>query len=254
MNLFHSLILGIVEGITEFLPISSTGHMILVSSLLKIPQTDFVKTFEISIQLGAIFAIVVLYFKRLITDWDTIKKIIVAFIPTSVIGFILYKFIKLYLIGNVSVVLWALGVVGFAFIVIEYFQSKRNRIGLSEISYGQAFLIGVAQSLAVIPGVSRSGATIMSGLLLGIGRKEIVEFSFLLAVPTMVAATGYDLLKSGSVLTEDMIMPLVIGFMTSFIVALFVVKWFIKFVQTSTFTGFGIYRIIVAILFLLFLS
>jgi len=253
MNLFHSLILGIVEGITEFLPISSTGHMILVSSLLKIPQTDFVKTFEISIQLGAIFAIVVLYFKRLITDWDTIKKIIVAFIPTSVIGFILYKFIKLYLIGNVSVVLWALGVVGFAFIVIEYFQSKRNRVGLSEISCGQAFLIGVAQSLAMIPGVSRSGATIMGGLLLGIGRKEIVEFSFLLAVPTMVAATGYDLLKSGSVLTEDMIMPLVIGFMTSFIVALFVVKWFIKFVQTSTFTGFGIYRIIVATLFLLFL-
>jgi undecaprenyl-diphosphatase len=252
MNLFHSLILGIVEGITEFLPISSTGHMILVSSLLKIPQTDFVKTFEIFIQLGAILAIVVLYFKRLITDWDTIKKIVIAFIPTSIIGFVLYKFIKQYLIGNVFIVLWALGIVGLLFIFIEYVQSKKSKTGLSEISYKQAFLIGVAQSLAVIPGVSRSGATIMSGLLLGIGRKEIVEFSFLLAVPTMIAATGYDLLKSGSVISNSMVLPLIIGFITSFIVALFVVRWFIKFVQTNTFTGFGIYRIAIAILFVLF--
>jgi len=252
MNLFHSLILGIVEGITEFLPISSTGHMILVSSLLKIPQADFVKTFEISIQLGAIFAVVVLFFKRFFTDRETIKRIVVAFIPTSIIGFVLYKFIKQYLIGNISVVLWALGIVGLAFIGIEYIQSKKNKIGLGEISYKQAFLIGVAQSLAVIPGVSRSGATIMGGLLLGIGRKEIVEFSFLLAVPTMVAATGYDLLKSGSILTGDMIMSLGIGFITSFIVALFAVRWFIKFVQTNTFVGFGIYRIVVALLFATF--
>ncbi|TSC52419.1 MAG: undecaprenyl-diphosphatase [Parcubacteria group bacterium LiPW_41] len=252
MNLFHSFILGIVEGVTEFLPISSTGHMILVSSLLNIPQTDFIKTFEISIQLGAILAVVVLFFKRFFTDWGTIKKIVVAFIPTSIIGFILYKFIKQYLIGNIFVVLWALGIVGIVFIVIEYLQSKKSKTGLSEISYKQAFLIGIAQSLAVIPGVSRSGATIMGGLLLGIGRKEIVEFSFLLAVPTMVAATGYDLLKSGSILSVDMFLPLGIGFVTSFIVALFVVRWFIKFVQTNTFTGFGIYRILIAMLFLLF--
>jgi len=250
MDLFQSLILGVVEGITEFLPISSTGHLVLVSNLLHISQTEFVKTFEISIQLGAILAIVVLYFKKLLTDWDTIKKIIVAFIPTSIIGFILYKFIKQYLIGNISVVLWALGIVGFLFVVVEYFQSKKKD-GLEKISYKQAFIIGIAQSLAIIPGVSRSGATIMGGLLLGIKRKEVVEFSFLLAVPTMVAATGYDLLKNGSSISQNMIAPLAVGFITSFLVALVAVKWFIKFIQTNTFTGFGIYRIIVAILFFL---
>lgn len=252
MDLFHSIILGVVEGITEFLPISSTGHMILVSSLLGIPQTDFVKTFEISIQLGAVLAVVVLYFKRLATDWETIKKIIIAFIPTSIIGFFLYGFIKQYLIGDIVVVLWALGIVGVLFIIIEYIQSKKKVVELCDISYKKAFLVGVAQSLAVIPGVSRSGATIIGGLLLGIGRKEIVEFSFLLAVPTMVAATGYDLLRSGSALSNDMVLPLIVGFITSFIVALFVIRWFIKFVQTNTFTGFGIYRIFVVILFLLF--
>jgi len=194
---------------------------------------------------------VVLYFKRLITDWDIIKKIIVAFIPTSIIGFVLYKFIKQYLIGNIFIVLWALGIVGLLFIFIEYIQSKKSKTELTEISYKQAFLIGVAQSLAVIPGVSRSGATIMGGLFLGIGRKEIVEFSFLLAVPTMVAASGYDLLRSGSVISNDMIFSLIIGFMTSFIVALFIVKWFIKFVQANTFIGFGIYRIAIAVLFVL---
>lgn len=252
MDLFHAIILGVVEGITEFLPISSTGHMILVSSLLKIPQTDFVKTFEIFIQLGAILAIVILYFNRLMTDWNMIKKIIIAFIPTSVIGFVLYKFIKQYLMGNIFVVLWALGIVGVLFIIIEYFQSKKNEVGFSEISYKQAFLIGIFQSFAIIPGVSRSGATIMGGLLLGIGRKEIVEFSFLLAIPTMIAAAGYDLLKSGGAMSADMFLPLFVGFFTSFFVALFVVKWFIGFIQKNTFTGFGIYRIFVVILFLLF--
>ena len=255
MSFLHAIILGVVEGVTEFLPVSSTGHMILVSSILKIPQTDFVKTFEISIQLGAILAVVVLYFKKFFTDWETIKKIIIAFIPTSIIGFVLYKFIKQYLMGNVSVVLWALGVVGLLFIIIEYTQLKKEENNLKSISNKQAFLIGVAQSLAVIPGVSRSGATIMSGLLLGIKRKEIVEFSFLLAVPTMVAATGYDLLKSGTIITGDAVMPLIIGFVVSFFVALVAVRWFIKYIQTNTFTGFGIYRIAIAIIgfFVLFL-
>ena len=146
--------------------------------------------------------------------------------------------------------MWSLGVVGFLFIVIEYFQKKGQRAASNSISYKNAFIIGTAQSLAVIPGVSRSGATIMSGLLLGIERKDIVEFSFFLAIPTMVAATGYDLLKSGGVITGETILPLLVGFITSFIVAFFAIKWFIKFVQKKSFAGFGIYRIIIAILFL----
>lgn len=253
MDLFHSFFLGIVEGITEFLPISSTGHLILASSILKISQTEFVKTFEIFIQLGAIMAVVALYFKRLTTDWDTIKKIIVAFIPTSIVGLFLYKFIKQYLIGNVSVVLWALGIVGLLFIIVEYVKSKNDEKGVDNISYKQAFFIGVAQAFAVIPGVSRSGATIIGGLLLGVKRTEIVEFSFLLAVPTMVAAVGYDLLKNGSVISGDTILPLIVGFITSFVVAIFAIRWLIKFIQNNTFTGFGVYRIVVAIIFFLFL-
>jgi undecaprenyl-diphosphatase len=225
--------------------------MILVSRFFHIPETDFLKTFKIVIQLGAICAVLVLYFKKVFKDWELIKRIIVAFIPTAVMGFVLYKFIKSYLIGNVGVVLWALGIVGFLFIAIEYLVGKRSVVEQKPISYMQAFLIGCAQSLAVIPGVSRSGATVMGGLLLGVNRKSIVEFSFLLAVPTMLAAAGYDLLRSGAIVTSDTFMPLLVGFFVAFIVAIIAVRWFIGFIQSNTFVGFGVYRIVVAILGLL---
>lgn len=250
MDILHSIILGSVEGLTEFLPISSTGHLILASNLLKIAQTDFVKSFEIFIQLGAILAVVSLYFK----DFLNIKKwppIIIAFIPTGIIGFILYKFIKTFLLGNTMVVLASLLIGGILLILIEYLHKEKDGSveTLENITYKQAFLIGTIQSLSVIPGVSRSAASIIGGMLLGLKRKTAVEFSFVLAVPTMIAASGLDLIKSHQTFTANQYQILVIGFITSFIVAIIAIKFLLKFVQTHTFIPFGIYRIIVAILF-----
>jgi undecaprenyl-diphosphatase len=252
MNLIHAVILGIVEGITEFLPISSTGHLILASALLGLPGSAFVKSFEISIQLGAILSVVVLYARKLVMDRETMKKIIVAFLPTGIIGFLLYRLIKHYLMGSSLVVIVAMAVGGILLIVIEMRQ-KNAPPGVATISYRQAFLIGVAQSLAVVPGVSRSAATILGGLALGVERKAVVEFSFLLAVPTMMAATGLDLLKTGASFKFAEIELLAAGFVVSFVVALLSIKFLLRFIQTHTFIPFGIYRIAAAILFALLL-
>jgi len=257
MSIIHAIILGIVEGVTEFLPVSSTGHMILISKILNIAQTDFVKTFEISIQLGAILAVVIIYWKRFIRDFDTWKKIIVAFIPTGIIGFILYKIIKSILLGDDWIVAGSLFIVGVILIIVEvYFKKKKKEFGIKDvkdISYKQAAAIGVVQSLGMIPGVSRSGATILGGLLMGIDRKTIVDFSFLLAVPTMLAATGYDLLKSYQDISSSQIGILGIGFLVSFLAAIPFIKFLLRFVQKNDFIAFGIYRIFVAILFTLVL-
>lgn len=257
MDLFHSLILGIVEGITEFLPISSTGHLILASNLLKIQQTEFVKTFEIAIQSGAILAVIVLYGRKLLENFDIVKKIIVAFIPTAVIGFLLYKVIKQYLIGNSEVVLISLLVGGVALIGAELLFRRRNPSGqLSNVkghmSYEQALVIGFFQSIAVIPGVSRSASTIVGGMLVGLDRKVATEFSFLLAVPTMLAATALDLKSSSFKFHSNEWLTLTVGFITSFTVALIAIKWLLKYVQSNNFILFGVYRIILAILYFLF--
>lgn len=252
MNLIHAVILGIVEGITEFLPISSTGHLILASTLLGLPASAFVRSFEIAIQLGAILSVVVLYARKVILDRETMKKIIVAFLPTGLIGFLLYKLIKHYLMGSSLVVIVAMAVGGILLIVIEVWHRKAPQ-GDTNISYRQAFLIGVAQSLAVVPGVSRSAATILGGLIFGVERKAVVEFSFLLAVPTMMAATGLDLLKTGASFTLAEFELLAAGFVVSFIVALLSIKFLLRFIQTHTFIPFGIYRIAAAILFALLL-
>ena len=253
MTVLQSLLLGVVEGLTEFLPVSSTGHLILASSLLGLAQTDFQKTFEIAIQLGAILAVVVLYWRSFL-DTEILKRVAVAFIPTGVIGFLLYTFVKAYLIGNEQVVLWALLLGGIALILFEWWhQEHPEAVGeVREISYTQATLIGLCQSVAVIPGVSRSGASILGGLFFGLKRTAIVEFSFLLAVPTMLAATGYDLLKNASIFSGAEFGSLSIGFVASFIVALAAIRFLIRFVQTRTFVPFGIYRIAVAAIFLLF--
>src|SRR3989344_2304639 len=169
MTILQSLILGIVEGVTEFLPISSTGHLILASELLKISQSDFVKSFEIIIQLGAICSVVVLYWKSFL-DFANLKKIAVAFLPTGVIGLALYTVVKTYLIGNQSVVLWTLFLGGAIIILFEFFHKKSEDApdeGLARISYRQAFWVGLCQSIAIIPGVSRSVATIVGGLFVG---------------------------------------------------------------------------------------
>lgn len=248
---FEALILGVVEGITEFLPISSTAHLMLTSTLLGIPQSDFVKTFEIAIQLGAILAVLVLYWKHFL-HVPTLTKLFVAFLPTAVVGFTLYPFIKSSLIGNNNVAVAALFLGGVLLIVFEYLH-KRSARPERHLSHGTALLVGVAQSVAIIPGVSRSAATILGGLSLGVSRTAIVEFSFMLAVPTMLAATAYDLLKNSHLLLTANATPLAIGFVTSFLVALFAIRFLLSFVRKYDFTAFGVYRIVLAVVFALFI-
>jgi len=248
MNFLDSIILGIVEGITEFLPVSSTGHLILTSALLKLGNSEFLKSFEISIQLGAILSVVLLYARRILTDRATIQKVVVAFLPTAVIGLLAYKAVKHYLLGNPLVVIASLLIGGIILIVFELWQRKSPPQGKT-ISYTQAFLIGLFQSISIIPGVSRAAATIIGGLSVGIERKTIVEFSFLLAIPTMAAATGLDILKSGAHFSRFELELLATGLVVSFVVALLVVKLFLRFIQNHTFIPFGIYRILAAALF-----
>lgn len=254
MDYLQAIVLSIVEGISEFLPISSTGHLVLTSDLLNIQQTEFVKSFEIIIQLGAVLAVVVLYWKTLLQSRKVWERILVAFVPTAILGFILYKVIKGFLLGNTSVTLWALLIGGILLILLEliYKEKEHHADSIEHLSLKQAFFIGVFQSLAMIPGVSRSGATIIGGLFLGAKRKAAVEFSFLLAIPTMLAATALDMTKSSFSFTPYEFSLLAVGFIGSFIVAIFAVKFFLKFVQHHTLIPFGIYRIVLAILFFIF--
>lgn len=256
MTILHSLILGIIEGVTEFLPISSTGHLTLASEILKIGQLNFTKSFEIIIQLGAILSVIVLYWKSFL-NINNLKKIIVAFLPTGIIGLALYKIVKAYLLGNETVVLWALALGGAALIIFEFWHKEQpasvegfdETKGIEEISYKQSFLIGLCQSLAIVPGVSRSAATIVGGLLMGLKRKTIVEFSFLLAVPTMLAASGLDLIKNASSFSKDQFGVLAVGFGVSFVVAMLSIKFLLRFIRNHNFIPFGIYRILIAIIF-----
>ncbi len=272
MDFIQILILSIVEGVTEFLPVSSTGHLVLTSHLLSIPQTEFVKSFEIIIQLGAILAVVVLYWKKffdlrkgLAINRKVWLNVTAAFIPTAVIGLILYKLIKSVLLGNEMITVLALLIGGVLLIILEKIHSVKqsphpyplpkerelNDINyeIENLSLKQCLGIGLAQSVSIIPGVSRSAASILGGMFLGLRRQTAVEFSFLLAIPTMMAASGLDLIKSDFAFSSNEWMTLAVGFIGAFIVALISVKWFIKFIQKNTFVPFGIYRIIAAILY-----
>ncbi|MDP2923201.1 MAG: undecaprenyl-diphosphate phosphatase [Candidatus Omnitrophota bacterium] len=251
MSLFDAFILGIVEGITEFLPISSTGHLMLTSHLLKIAQTEFLKSFDISIQLGAILAVVVLYWRQLTLNFQIIKRIITAFIPTAILGLIFYKIVKAFLLATHQIVLWALFLGGIFLIIFElcYREKKEAVAEVSAITYPQAFLIGLFQSLAMIPGVSRAAATIYGGLILGLKRKTIVEFSFLLAVPTMLAATCWDLYRSAGSFSLGQFSFLAVGFLVSFLVAILSIKFLLNFIKRNNFIVFGIYRVIIAVVF-----
>lgn len=243
MNLLQAVILGITEGITEYLPISSTGHLVLVSNLLHIFQSDFVKSFEIFIQLGAILAVVVLYWRDFLNTklWP---MIIAGFLPTAVLGLIFYKFIKQYLIGNVFVTLSALFVGGLILLVIHKLKIKNQKL-----DFKKAFGVGLFQSISMIPGVSRSAATIIGALLLGASKEEAVKFSFLLAVPTMAAATGLDLIKSQFTFTGSEWLLLMTGFTTAFITAILAIKFLVNFLKNHSFQAFGVYRIILAIVY-----
>lgn len=251
MSIFHSIILAVVEGITEFLPISSTGHLILTSNLLGINQTDFVKSFEIIIQLGAILAVIYLYLPSFLSHRNLWPKLVAAFLPAAIIGFTLFKFIKGFLLGNTLVTLLSLFIGGLLLIILELIhREKEHHLDeVSQLDYRQAVTIGIFQSFSIIPGVSRSATTIVGGLLVGLKRRAAVEFSFLLAVPTMLAATTLDLYQSQFSFTPDQLTAIAIGFIVSFITAVFSIKFLISFVKKHTFIPFGIYRIALSILY-----
>ncbi|MFH1080554.1 MAG: undecaprenyl-diphosphatase UppP [Pseudomonadota bacterium] len=256
MDLITAVILGIVQGVSEFLPISSTGHMILASHLMGLKHTEFLKSFEIAIQAGTILSVVVLYGRTLLVDMEIIKRLVVAFLPTGILGLTLYRMIKGYLLGSEAVVLWALLIGGVILVVFEwwYREEPDAAIEIRDISYKNALIIGFFQSIAMIPGVSRSASTIVGGLILGLKRKTIVEFTFLLAVPTMLAATGYDLIKSGSQFSAGELQYLLAGFVTAFVVALLSIKFLLRFIKTHTFIPFGVYRIVMVICWVLLLK
>ncbi|MSR87516.1 undecaprenyl-diphosphatase UppP [Candidatus Peribacteria bacterium] len=252
MTFLHIAIFALVEGVTEFLPVSSTGHLILTAQLLHLPQTEVQKTFEIAIQMGAILAVAVLYGRTLLMEKRTMLLVGAAFVPTAVIGFLLHGVVK-SLLGNTDVVLLALFLGGIVLLVFERFTPTGRAQSIREMTVTQAFLIGICQSVALVPGVSRSAATIVGGEFLGVSRKTAVEFSFLLAIPTMAAATGYDVLKSAGEFTSADVLSLAIGFVLSFLVALAAVKWFVGYIQRNSFAAFGVYRIVIALAFFLFL-
>ncbi|MFN3529567.1 MAG: undecaprenyl-diphosphate phosphatase [Bacteroidia bacterium] len=251
MTWFEAVIIAIVEGLTEFLPVSSTGHMILVSSLMGIHDDDFVKSFEVVIQLGAILAVLVLYYKRFLVSIDIYLKLFVAFLPTGAVGFLAYKTIKAYLFNPLTVSL-SLILGGIVLILLDrWTERKASRYQeIEDISYLDAFKIGVIQCLSMIPGVSRSAATIFGGVYAGFNRVQAAEFSFLLAIPTMFAATGYDILKNRELFTSDGTAMMLLGALVAFVVAIVAVKAFISFLTRYGFKHFGYYRIVVGLLFL----
>lgn len=246
MTVLEALFLGIIEGITEFLPISSTAHLRLAGLVLGHGDSEFAKSFDIIIQFGAILSVVVLYWGKF-WNWDVLKKLTVAFLPTGIIGLTVYRALKEYLLESVTVILLALVIGGVALIVFD--RSKRppgEEIDFSEITYRRALLIGLFQAIAIVPGVSRSAATIIGGSMIGISRRTIVEFSFMLAVPTMLAATVYDLYKSQDAISGNYA-ALAVGFVVSFITAIVAIKSFLAFIKKRSFAAFGWYRIVLAV-------
>ncbi|MEO8762140.1 MAG: undecaprenyl-diphosphate phosphatase [Bacteroidia bacterium] len=255
MNYLQAIVLAIVEGLTEFLPVSSTGHMIITTAIMGMPVTDFVKLFTVAIQLGAIAAVVVIYFKQFFQSINFYFKLFVAFIPAAIAGLLLGDVIDSLLESPLGVGI-ALFLGGIIFLFIDKWFTEEKIQSTDEVSYMQAFKIGLFQCIALIPGVSRSGATIVGGLSQKLTRKAAAEFSFFLAVPTMVAATGKKLLdfyKHSGIPSSEEIKLLAIGNVVAFIVALLAIKLFIGFLTKHGFKLFGWYRIIVGgVIILLF--
>ena len=248
MTFIQAIILGVIEGVTEFLPISSTFHLIWGAKLLGLEQTDFLKMFEVVIQSGAILAIVALYFQT-IFNLKLWKKVIVSFVPTALVGLVLYKMIKGFFFENFVLQIAVFVLVGIFFIVYERFNKKTEKTA-NEISYKDAVFVGFVQALAVVPGVSRAGAVIVAMLILGVKREEAAKYSFLLAIPTLMAATLLDLVKSRAVVLDN-IELLLIGLLASFISAYIVVKWFVSYLSRHDMAIFGWYRLGLALILLI---
>ncbi|MBL7884134.1 MAG: undecaprenyl-diphosphate phosphatase [Bacteroidia bacterium] len=253
MSYIQAIIIAIIEGLTEFLPVSSTGHMILADSLMDIQDKEFAKTFEIVIQLGAIMAVLLIYIKRFFVGLDIYMKLFVAFLPTGIIGILAYKTIKHYLFNPFTVSV-SLIIGGVVLILLDKWseQKKSEYKEIEDITYKGAIKIGLIQCVSMIPGVSRAAATIFGGVFSGFDRKQAAEFSFLLAIPTMFAASGYDLLKEKDNIHSDDITVLLIGAVVAFLVAIIAVKGFIAFLNKYGFKHFGYYRIVLGVLFLVY--
>lgn len=252
MTIFDAIVLGIIEGITEFLPVSSTAHLVLASQLLGIEQNRFATAFEIIIQIAPIFSVMLIYRDRLLQSTKLWFKLILAFIPTGFAGLFFHKQIEALFAANSTVALMIL--TGVAFLAIEYFyREKEHAVGaLKDISFVQAFYIGLFQTLALVPGISRSGTTILGAMLVGLKRETAMSFSFLLAIPTMGAASGYMLFKEYAALSFSHAELLLTGFAVSFIVGWVAVKAFLAIVARYSFTPFGFYLIASGLLFGLF--
>lgn len=248
MTLLQAILLGLVEGLTEFLPISSTGHLIIFSRFLAIATTPIVTSFLVFIQLGAILAVASMYVQSLIAKPARLRAIAIAFLPTGLVGFLVYPLVKHYFLSNIPLTAAALFVGGIILLGIDRWMPKRPTQSLDTLSLNKLLLIGSAQSVSIIPGVSRAAATIIGGLGVGLSREEAVEFSFLLAIPTMAVATGYDLLKTRGALSPDSLPLFAIGFVAAFVSAWIAVKYFLSYIKHHTFVPFGIYRIALAIL------
>jgi len=250
MSWFQALILAIVEGLTEFLPVSSTGHMILTEGIMGMKSNDFIQAFIINIQFGAILSVVVLYWKRFFQSMQFYYKLFVAFLPAAFFGLLLNDYIDA-LLESVYVVAVMLIIGGIVLVLVDKWFEYTAEHGKSETTYKNALVIGLFQVLAMIPGTSRSAATIIGGMVEKMNKKAAAEFSFFLAVPTMVAASGYKLMKNHEAITSDNIGILIFGNVIAFIVALIAIKSFISFLTNHGFKVFGYYRIAVGLIILI---
>lgn len=251
MNWLAVWVLAIVEGLTEFLPVSSTGHMILVSELMGWEQTPILELFEVFIQLGAILAVLTLYYPRFLRGPTLYLKLLVAFLPTGLVGFLAYQTIKDYLFNAVTVSL-SLVLGGVVLILLDRWSDRResSHASVEDMPYSALIKVGFIQCISMIPGVSRAAATILGGVSVGLNRVLAAELSFLLALPTMAAATGYDMLKQYDSIPADAWPMLLTGSLVAFGVALLAVKTFVALIQRFGFKAFGYYRIVLGLLFL----
>lgn len=251
MEYKQAILLAIIEGITEYLPVSSTGHMIVTSYLLGIEKNDFVKNFEVIIQFGAILSVLTIYWRDFLKSFVIYKKLLIAFLPAGILGFLLKNKIE-QLFESVQVVAWATIVGGVILIWLDRWVEKRPQTKtIDSMTMLDAFKIGIFQTLALIPGTSRSGSTIAGGMIMSFSRVEAAKFSFFLAVPTLTAATCLKLIKIAPTIQKDQINLLLLGSLVAFIVAWAAVKTFIGIVSKTGFKYFAIYRIIIGIIILI---
>lgn len=255
MNILQAAIFGIVEGITEFLPISSTFHLIITAKLIGLEESGFQKVFSIAIQSGAILAVAGTFIKTIRQNRQLAGKVIAAFIPTALAGFILYSVIKNIFLENFILQISVFIAVGILFLLFEKYSARSLVRSISDITYKEALLVGFAQSLAVIPGVSRAGAVILALMILAVNRKDAALFSFLVAVPTILAAGIFDVIQSrADIATQSDILLLLVGTAASFAVAHIALAWLLKYLQTHTLAIFGWYRIALGALLIILVA